>query len=211
MSLEPTFRNLEDPVAYVKGEICKGAEIVEAYKVAKIKARQGTLGESISTKLKEGFTEVEKETVTIDETTGQPGWIVTNPDGEQYIVKDSVFHDKYNADPEEPGTFIPKGAPVLAVKLSENIQMVKSWGTQNIRSGGYLTLNKGKNGNYSIYGIDEEVFKTTYKKTDKTPEECRQAAIEFMGITPEQLKAVEERLAGKKTEPSTPGTDAPEI
>ena len=48
-------------------------------------------------------------TVKADEKTGAPGWVVTNPDGEEYIVEDSVFQKKYEIDPENPSQYKPKG------------------------------------------------------------------------------------------------------
>ena len=44
--------------------------------------------------MKNGLEET-RNVVKVDEKTGNPGWVVTNPDGEEYIIEDSVFQKKY--------------------------------------------------------------------------------------------------------------------
>lgn len=172
------FKRVEDIIQYVKERLAKGELTVEeAAKFARIQARQGRVGEEVVTVTANGLEET-KNTVKLDEKTGEPGWIVTNPGGEQYIVSDSVFKKKYEIDPENPSQYKPKGGPVLCARLDEDLDFDVSWGNMKIAKGGYLMLNKEDD----VYGIQEEEFNDTYAKTEKSPEQAKKEAMEMFGV-----------------------------
>lgn len=122
------FRQIDNIADYVKAGIESGEMIPSEFaKTARISAVQGVVGQEVVTVMQNGLEET-RNTVTLDEKTGEPGWIVTNPGGEQYIVPDSTFKKKYEIDPQNPEMFKPKGAPVVCVTVSENITFEAPWG-----------------------------------------------------------------------------------
>ena len=141
------------------------------------------VGEEIVTKLANGLEET-RNTVKMDDKTGEPGWVVTNPDGEQYIVDDSTFKRKYEIDPENPAQYKPVGGPVLSCQLNEHIEFKAPWGeNMKIECGGSLILS-GKN---DIYGIQKDEFEHTYATTGKDKAESLKEAIALMGISKEEF------------------------
>lgn len=154
------FKFIENIARYVAEHIATGEMVPALYeKTARIQAVQGTVGEEVVTTMKNGLVET-KNVVHLDEKTGNPGWIVTNPDGEKYIVEDSVFQKKYEIDPENPAQYKPVGGPVQCVVVNEDISFLAPWGEEmNIAAGGVLVL-AGEN---DIYGIQAEEFARTYR------------------------------------------------
>lgn len=191
MSMEEIkyFKKVDNIAEYVREGIKSGRLTVEEVaKYARIQARQGALGEEVVTKMANGLEET-RNSVKIDEKTGEPGWVVTNPDGEQYIVEDSVFKKKYEIDPENPAQYKPKGGPVLSSPINEHIEFEAPWGeTMRIECGGSLVLN----GPNDIYGIQKDEFEHTYASTGKDKTESLKEAIELMGITKEEFMAARE-------------------
>ncbi|MGM9969237.1 MAG: hypothetical protein ACI35S_02455, partial [Anaeroplasma sp.] len=165
---EKNFRKVENIAEYVREGIKSGKlTIEEVAKFARIHARQGELGEEIVTIMANGLEET-RNTVTLDEKTGEPGWVVTNPDGEEYIVSDSTFKKKYEIDPENPEQYKPKGGPVLSTQIDEDIEFEAPWGgAMDIEAGGSLILS----GPDDIYGIQKEEFENTYASTGRDSEE----------------------------------------
>ena len=199
MSMEELkyFKKVDNIAEYVREGIKSGRLTVdEVAKFARIHARQGTLGEEIVTKMANGLEET-RNTVTADEKTGEPGWVVTNPDGEEYIVADSTFKKKYEIDPENPEQYKPKGGPVLSSPINEHIEFNAPWGeTMKIEAGGSLILS----GANDIYGIQKAEFENTYASTGKDKAECLKEAISMLGITKEEL--LEARQAAEQKESS---------
>ena len=188
MSMEELkhFKKVDNISEYVREGIKSGRLTVEeVIKFARIRARQGILGEEVVTKMANGLEET-RNYVKIDEKTGEPGWVVTNPDGEQYIVKDSTFKDKYEIDPENPDQYKPKGRPVLSSKINEHIEFEAPWGeTMRMECGGSLVLSGPNN----IYGIQKEEFEHTYTSTGKDKAESLKEALELLGISKEEFIA----------------------
>ena len=154
---------------YVRNGIQSGAlNFNEAKKFQRITARKGEVGEKIKTILADGTEETEEREVKLDEKTNEPGWIVKNINGpEQWIIEDSNFKKKYEVDAEQPGVFKPKGGPMLAAQISENIQITPpNWGgdIQKINAGGYLLMDPTNP--TDVYGIGEDEFKKTYQFTE---------------------------------------------
>lgn len=157
-NIEHIFTYIHDTAAYVQAGLDSGEFTVHTYvKSARIHAEPGIPGERVVTVLKNGLEETEN-TVGVDTDTGVPDWIVTAPDGEQYIVKDAVFQEKYVPDPGEPGAFLPVSKPVRAVQIHDNIRFTAPWGEEMfLLTGGFLILDPG-----GIYGVAEEEFLKTY-------------------------------------------------
>ncbi|MCM1364873.1 MAG: TIR domain-containing protein [Faecalibacterium sp.] len=165
--MDKTFKNIENIKSYVEEGLHDGCMRPREYaKTAIITARQGIAGERVSTIMADGMKETENA-VTVDAETGNPGWIVTNPTGEQYIVPDSVFQQKYEpADTAD--TYKPKGKPITAVQISEDISFTAPWGEKmNIASGGYIVLGAGDD----YYGVQKAEFEATYEPTGDECEE----------------------------------------
>lgn len=174
---------------YVLNSMFSGKEVKEFAKFARIKAVQGEIGQEVVTVMENGLEET-KNVVKTDEETGEPGWIVTNPSGEQYIVENSVFKKKYEKDPENPEQYKPKGAPVFAIQVDENISFIAPWGEQmNIAKGGYLIINAPDD----IYGIQEKEFNETYKPTDKEEVQCRKELSEQIANYTENSNSEKEK------------------
>ena len=159
-----------DVISYVDNGINNGTmKPSEVTKVSRIEARQGTIGEKVSTILADGTVEVESREVTVDPETGEPGWIVKNVNSpEQWIVSDSKFKKKYELDTEnaKDNVYKPKGGKMLAVEVTENIEITPpNWGgeKQVINKGGYLLIDP--NNTRDIYGIGRDEFNNTYKFT----------------------------------------------
>jgi len=158
--MENIFKKIDNIKDYVTDKLAASAIIPGEYvKSARIKARPGVLGEKISTVTASGLHETDN-TVTADEKTGAPAWVVTAPGGEEYIVSDSVFQSKYEPA-DDCGTYKPKGKPVTAGQTDEDISFTAPWGEiMNIKSGGYLIFSDMND----IYGVQKDEFESTYKK-----------------------------------------------
>ncbi len=155
------FRKIENIKEYLAEGLKSGKFETKTYqKSGEITARVGKIGEEIVTVMTTGLQET-KNTVTVDEN-GHPGWVVTNPTGEQYIVSDSVFQNKYEKVGSTEDKYKPVRNPITAAQVDESICFVAPWGkTQNLIAGGYLVFNKEFD---DIYGIQENEFVETYKK-----------------------------------------------
>ena len=192
MSMEEIkyFKKVDNIAEYVREGIKSGRLTVEEVaKFARIHARQGSVGQVVDTIL-----DNTTNTVKLDKKTGEPGWIVTNPGGEEYIVDDSIFKAQYEIDPENPSQYKPKGGPVLSALLNENVEFVAPWGeTMQVPVGGSLILK----GPTNIYGIHPKAMEETYRSTGKDKTESLKEAIALMGITKEELMAARQEAQQK--------------
>lgn len=157
--MNTNFRQIERIKEYVEEKLSTGELEPQTYKSSKtVEARQGALGERVVTVLSNGLEET-VNTVKADPVTGEAGWIVKNPTGEEYIVEDSVFREKYDAIDGEDGKYRAKGKPVTAARLTESIAFTAPWGEEmRIKAGGYLIISNPAD----IYGIAEDEFRKTY-------------------------------------------------
>ena len=123
-------------------------------KNAEVKARQATTREEIETAL------------DATRSVAEPGdWIVTNPGGEVYRVKDETFKKAYKPKEGEEGTFVALGVPVKAVQVNEDIAFMAPWGSeQGVRSGGYVVERQD---NKERYGIEKAAFDSTYEAIEE--------------------------------------------
>ena len=118
-------------------------------KSAEVKARQVTEEENVKTGLD-----------ATKNIANKGDWIVTNPDGEQYVISEEKFSQLYKEKENEEGSFVSVGEPVKAIRTEKNVVFTAPWGEkQSVKTGGYIIEN-----GEDRYGIDEQAFKGTYKK-----------------------------------------------
>ncbi len=181
-NLEEQFKNV-DIVSYTKELLDSGKiTLEEVEKFARIQARQGVVGEEIITKMQNGLEET-KNVVTADEN-GNPGMVVTNPSGEEYIVPAETFAKKYEIDPENPTVYKPKGGPMLSYQTSENLSFMAPWGEEmKIEAGGHIMVNP-ENFN-DMYGIQGPEFDETYKPVQRKQDANN---IDTSNLSPETIE-----------------------
>ncbi len=145
-------------------------------KMSAVTAHVGTVGETVHTVMKNGLEETVNR-VSADSQTGHPDWIVTNPNGERYVISDAVFREKYVADPDTADRFIAAGKAVTGVRTNENICFTAPWGEmQYIAAGGVLIVN----GKDDIYGIQPEEFAQTYRILPEQPADLTRQTIALL-------------------------------
>jgi len=155
--IKKQFKNV-NIVDYVKENYNKN-DIIKAYKYKIVKARVGKVGEKIKTVMSNGLVET-INTVKSDDKTGKNDWVITNVEGEQYVIPHKTFEKKYNQLPNNDGYYQPKGELVSVVKLKDNITFKASWKEDmKIEKGGFLVVSNPDD----IYGIKKEAFFNTYK------------------------------------------------
>ncbi|MGD9537131.1 MAG: hypothetical protein AB7P52_05180 [Alphaproteobacteria bacterium] len=129
-----------------------------ATKTTTIQARPAVAGEEVITVMKDGHVETRN-------TAKAGDYIVTNPDGERYIVPGEKFESKY-APTETPGVYRPAGGPVKVMTLQEDVSFKAPWGEEmRIRADGVLVYN----GLGDVYGIQPDEFRRTYAFVDVDP------------------------------------------
>ncbi len=157
-----------DVLTYVSEKIKEGSlEFREAVKFRRIYAVQGNTNDYVQTVLADGTVETEPRMVGIDEKTGEANWVVKNVCGpEQWVISDSVFKRKYEVEDEQAGVYKPKGKPMLAAQVSEDIEITPPmWGgdIQRVNAGGFLLMDPTNP--TDIYAIGETEFHDTYTFT----------------------------------------------
>ncbi len=160
--------NIED---YVNKNL-QNKEIFLAKKSSRIIARDGILGEEIKTFVENGTVETINK---VKEANGQIDVVITNAniDGSPiidkngnmntYIIPFETFDKKYEFDFESKygNIYKPKGEAQKFVEISEDIEILASWGEkQYLKSGSFLNISNKED----IYGIAREEFLKTYKK-----------------------------------------------
>lgn len=181
---------------YVKTGIKNGTlQIMEAVKGASITAKRGVPGQIVRTytRSEDGSDFYETKNIVKVDKNGQPGWIVTNPDGERYIVKDEDFKAKYIQDADGSNVYRPKGKPVLVAGITEDISFIAPWGEEmNIQAGGFLVL-AGKD---DIYGIQGPAFAKTYVITETPSYEAEARARTLLEMPEVSFRpSLDERIA----------------
>lgn len=153
------FKTIDDIKAYVTERLQKGEKAAFYKKTAWIKARKGFPGEEIITKMANGLTETKNVVKKGD-------WIITNPDGESYIMPEETLQKKYEMDPAQKGVWRPKGGPQKMLSVTEDISFKAPWGEDmKIAKGGMLNISGMDQGD--IYGIQPAEFKKTYAPCDE--------------------------------------------
>ncbi len=147
---------------YVKQCLKNGVKPRLYRKFVVISAKQGVEGEVVETIMKDGH----KETVSVVKVDehNNPDWVVTNPDGERYVMSYEKFRNRYQIYDFKKGTYIPKKVICEFIQISDNISFVAPWGEQmHIKKGGYLNITNLDD----IYGVQKEEFESTYKECDE--------------------------------------------
>lgn len=142
---------------YVSEQIENGVPYYFYKKFSKINAEQGTLGQIVKTK--KG-----KEIVNKD-SNGNLDWIVTNPNGEKFIVPHKTFASRYETKVGPDGKHAPISNVIKAIQIFQDISFTASWGSEmKIKAGGFLDITNLND----IYGIQEKDFNETYAECNKS-------------------------------------------
>lgn len=196
--MENNYKYVADVSKYVDEIRTRNNAIeLEAEKYARIRARQGKLGEEVITwSVDQNGNEIKEkvDTVKLDEETKEPGWVVTKADEEgtvildnnrhdnSWIISDSVFKKKYEqlepeyhfSNGEISALYKPTGGIQKFVKIPENI-ILNQWGSDmQIAAGGYINITNPED----MYGISERDFNDTYKETKRTIREVIRVAAD---------------------------------
>lgn len=130
-------------------------------KFAEVKARPGKIDEKIETRLSDGL----KESFEIVKNEGD--MVVTNPDGEKYVVPVEEFKNSYE-ETEVKEVFRPKGfCRAIENPFKEPIEIDAPWGEVEKEYANCMVVTKcDKDGNVKSkpYLIGNKEFKDTYKQ-----------------------------------------------
>ena len=160
-----------DVKIYVEDCLIKGAEVIQAEKFARVKARKGIEGETIISWAQDsnGNEIVEKVTVVqedefvltkVDELGNEI--IDKNGHTNEWVVKKEVLEKKYDIDYGD--ILKPKGGIQLFIQVPNNI-ILKQWGGEyKISKGGYINITNEND----MYGISNKDFNDTYKIVKET-------------------------------------------
>ena len=153
-------KNVSDMKQYVQELLDGGRKPVYYAKTARIKAREGVPGETIVTKLENGHKETENPNIE------KGDMVVTNPGGEQYVVKADVFKKKYEIDPDNNAQYRPKGGAQQFLRLQEDLDFKAPWGQDmHMKKGDFINVTSRDTGD--IYGIARKEFFSTYGQCTK--------------------------------------------
>ncbi len=178
-NLDVECKVVEDMEAYANGLIedmkQNGQKPGKARKTAIVDARAGVLGEEVDTRVR---VSVDDKLYFLSETKNivknGNSMIVTNPDGEQYIVKGEKFGTKYEKT-ENEGKYRPLGGDIDYIIAPENIVFQASWGEE-------MTALKGAALNVSdlkdIYAIQNTAFESTYTAKQSSMSQDKEESLE---------------------------------
>lgn len=105
------------------------------------------------------------------ETTNdfEGGMVVNNVNTpwQKYGIDQKTFDKKYEIDPENPSQYRPKGGPMYASKVHDNVAFPNPWGQghMNVDKGGYM-MQDPKN-KRDTYGIQDTDFNGTYREINE--------------------------------------------
>lgn len=127
---------------------------VEHYKkFGEFKYRKAKVGEKIDT-----IIDGKKETQNVAK---ENSWILTGSEGEEYIIDNKTFKNRYEIIDEETAKAIGE---CWAFKNREPLRFVASWDEEMIADPGDMIASTDKNGS-EPYRIEKTAFKKTYKKS----------------------------------------------
>jgi hypothetical protein len=145
------------------GAITKLLENASAYrKVGTVKAVQVAGGkQKVVTVLQDGYVETEN-------VAHEGDFVVTNPSGEQYVVKESVFNARYVLEDVKIHVYKAKGVIKAFQYTDSDIEVVASWGEKVRGKAGCYIAMVFDDGEYNTdrYLIGEKVFTETYEKVE---------------------------------------------
>ena len=169
----------EEMQKYVENQLSK-SEIIEAKKIGNTYAVRGIEGQEVITYSVDsnGNEVIERvQSVTLDEETKEPGWILTKVDSNnqpvidqnghlnQYIVADSVFKKTYEPSIDGPNLY-SKSQIEKFIRLEEDIHFGTKYGDMTVMQGGYAKITDMSR----ISGISENDFNETYVVIEKEKE-----------------------------------------
>ncbi|MBO7528132.1 MAG: hypothetical protein J6T74_09645 [Clostridia bacterium] len=142
----------------------KGVYPKSAQKTASVFARLGIIGEEVDTRPR---VERDGKIYVIGETKGKVkiagSMIVTNPDGEEYIVKPEMFAKKYKPTSKE-GVYEPISCPIKYIITEKDIAFKASWGEDMfaVKDAALNVTDLDE-----VYAIQNDAFKKTYTTIDE--------------------------------------------
>ena len=169
----------EEMQKYVENQLST-SEIIEAKKIGNTYAVRGIEGQEVITYAVDsnGNEVIERvQSVTLDEETKEPGWILTKVDSNnqpvidqnghpnQYIVADSVFKKTYEPSIDGPNLY-SKSQIEKFIRLEEDIHFGTKYGDMTVMQGGYAKITDMSR----ISGISENDFNDTYVVVEKEKE-----------------------------------------
>ena len=162
--LEIEFKIIDDMKTYAEN-LMQHFPVQFAQKTAQVKARKGKLNEEVDTRarvLHDGRMYVMSETK--NKVTMENSMIVTNPDGEEYILKPEKFALRYDCTHYED-IYAAKSDVIQFVYLNENIVFQSPWcGDMFAHEGAALNVTHLND----IYCIQNCLFDNTYSIVNKT-------------------------------------------
>ena len=172
-SLDESYPNIEidfEETTAPESTKYSDGEIIMARKTAVVQARKLEKEEVVDTRPRasvDGKTYVFSETKN---TAPAGSWVITNPDGEEYVIKDKVkngqvvatadeqFSAKYSQTPEG---YVSTEGPKHFVRIDSDICFKASWGeTQFAPKGSYICTEYGPGEEYSV---TNSAFDATYQ------------------------------------------------
>jgi hypothetical protein len=157
-----------------------------AQKTALVQAEVVPTGTQVTTRMKNGLVE------THNVAKGDNTMLVTNPDGEQYLVGSEKFSKRYDARGD---LYSPKSSPVKTIQVREDVSFTAPWGEEMKIARGGVLVNAGEN---DIYGIQREEFANTYTRLKTKPDQ----SIEQATKEADRLLAIKARAAATATPPT---------
>ena len=163
--IEMEFKVIEDIAKSINN--VASPEIVKAKKVAVVKARKAKEGEIVDTRpraIVDGkvYTFSETKQVITKEKADKGAIIVTNPDGEEYVIASA---EKFAAKYEKcDGGFKAIDGVKKFRKCEEDCIISTSWGEEQIIPKGSMFCVEWEN---DIYGVTNAAFEATYTTDPK--------------------------------------------
>lgn len=128
-------------------------------KFGEVQAHQAVVGETVTTTLADG----RQETTN---TAKEGDWIVTNPNGEQYLIAAERFLSRYENTPQD-GVYSAKGfCKAILNPYGKPIEIMASWGSPQTGDERCMIADVcDENGHMSEepYLIEESAFRNTYR------------------------------------------------
>lgn len=149
-------------------EICTN-EVLSAVKTATVKARRAQLGEVVDTRPRvtvggKKYTFSETKQVITEDKVKSGAIIVTNPDGEEYVISSlEKFNSKYKSDGK--GGYVSIDTEKKFRVSNGNYAIRASWGEEQIVLKGSLFCVENPE---KAYGITNSAFNSTYNIVSKT-------------------------------------------
>lgn len=162
-------------------DIAENMPIV-ATKTREVKARGVVLGENVVTMPLAtidgkvcGLSETQQ--IVTEEHVARGDMVVTNPDGETYIVKGPKFQKLYAQTGE--GVYKPQGEAKIFVTATQDICFMTSWGEMQFSpKGSKLCISDLSD----IYSVTDIAFGATYEEKELSKDEANKILADVYGF-----------------------------